>query len=361
MLYIEKDIRQATTPSADLYINTDWYRVMQSQVFARSWQFIGDLNNTPSPGYVHPFTLLPGCLDEALVLTHDHDGQRHCLSNVCTHRGNIICQANSQRDDLRCPYHSRRFELNGTFRFAPGFEQAKDFPRPSDSLPALPLQQWGPLLFTAIDPAHSFETWLGPIKDRLHWLPIDDFVFSTEHSKDYLIEANWALYCENYLDSLHIPYIHPELTQTLDFKQYRTELFDYANLQLGFAADGEEAFDLPPDSADYGQRIAAYYFWLYPNLMLNFYPWGLSINIVEPQGVNRIRVRFISYIWQADKLADGAGSILDKVEMQDEAVVLTTQAGLRSRLYHRGRYAPEHEAGCHHFHRLLTSQINQYD
>jgi choline monooxygenase len=29
------------------------------------------------------------------------------------------------------------------------------------------------------------------------------------------------------------------------------------------------------------------------------------------------------------------------------------QRGVRSRLYHRGRYSPKRETGVHHFHRLL--------
>ena len=35
--------------------------------------------------------------------------------------------------------------------------------------------------------------------------------------------------------------------------------------------------------------MAAFYFWLFPNLMLNFYPWGLSVNIVYPTGPTRAR------------------------------------------------------------------------
>jgi choline monooxygenase len=30
------------------------------------------------------------------------------------------------------------------------------------------------------------------------------------------------------------------------------------------------------------------------------------------------------------------------------------QRGVRSRLYHRGRYSPRRETGTHHFHQLLA-------
>lgn len=92
--------------------------------------------------------------------------------------------------------------------------------------------------------------------------------------------------------------------------------------------------------------------------MFNFYPWGLSINVVKPLGVNLTRVSFLSYVWRAERLGSGAGAELDRVEREDEAVVEATQRGVRSRLYDRGRYSPTREQGVHHFHRLLASRLN---
>jgi len=91
--------------------------------------------------------------------------------------------------------------------------------------------------------------------------------------------------------------------------------------------------------------------------MLNFYPWGLSVNVVQPQGPSRTRVVFRSYVGNAALLGGGAGGALHQVEMEDEAVVLTVQRGIRSRLYRHGRYSPSREQGVHHFHRLLCERL----
>jgi choline monooxygenase len=88
--------------------------------------------------------------------------------------------------------------------------------------------------------------------------------------------------------------------------------------------------------------------------MLNVYPWGVSVNIVRPLAVDRTRVSFLSYVWDPAKVDRGASADLDRVEHQDEAVVESVQRGMRSRLYRGGRYAPRHESGTHHFHRLLA-------
>jgi choline monooxygenase len=93
--------------------------------------------------------------------------------------------------------------------------------------------------------------------------------------------------------------------------------------------------------------------------MLNYYPWGLSINIIRPLAKDLTKVSFITYVCDPSKLDKGAGSGLDRVEREDEAIVEMVQKGVQSSFYNRGRYSPKREKGVHHFHRLLTGFINQ--
>jgi choline monooxygenase len=174
-------------------------------------------------------------------------------------------------------------------------------------------------------------------------------------SRDYHLEAHWALYWDNYLEEFHIPYVHGgSLTGVLDYETYRTERFRWGNLQFGMGKAGEATFALPAGHPDEGEPVVAFYFWLFPNLMLNFYPWGLSINVVRPLAPSRTRVSFLSYVQDAAKREEGAGANLHHVEMEDEAIVESAQRGVRSRLYRRGRYSPRREVGTHHFHQLLA-------
>lgn len=354
---IDEDIRKAWTLPAWVYTDPEVYAIAKQKVFARSWQLVADIDVVKAPGQVYPFTLLENCLDEPLLLTRDWNDQLHCLSNVCTHRGNLVCEAAGNERFLRCRYHGRRFSLDGKFQHMPEFEQAENFPTERDDLPRVPFAVWERFIFVSLDPTCSFEEYIRPVVERVGWMPIREFVFDPARSRDYLVRANWALYCDNYLEGFHIPFVHAGLNQVLDYGSYRTELFAHGNLQVGIAKGGEACFDLPPDSPDYGQDIAAYYFWLFPNLMLNFYPWGLSINIVKPLGVDLTRVSFLSYVWDYSKIGVGAGAELDKVEREDEAVVEATQRGVRSRLYERGRYSPTREQGVHHFHLLLARAL----
>jgi len=350
---VDPDITQATTIASAFYRDEATYALARQRVFASSWQWIGDLDDVVEPGSLAPRELLHGCLDEPLLLARDAQGQLRCLSNVCTHRGNLLVRSKFRAEQIRCSYHSRRFDLNGRMTFMPEFEQAKNFPSPADDLPQVPFGTFAGQGFASVSPAAPLEAFFGDVQARLRWIPLESFRHDPMRDRDFDVAAHWALYVENYLEGLHIPFLHPALNHVLDFKTYSSELHRYANLQLALAKDGEPAFDLPAESPDHGKRVAAYYYWIFPNLMLNFYPWGLSLNLVQPQAIDRSHVSFRAYVGDASKLDAGAGSGLDQVEREDEAVVEAVQHGVRSHWYRSGRYSPTRERGVHHFHRLL--------
>lgn len=162
------------------------------------------------------------------------------------------------------------------------------------------------------------------------------------------------MYVDNYLEGLHIPYVHPALNRALDFKAYVTKPLEMGVLQTGMAAEGEVCFDLPKAHPDFGTRVAAYYLWLFPNLMLNLYPWGLSLNLIEPRALDRTQVRYLSWVWKPELLHTGAGADTDSTEQEDHGVILRVQQGVRSRLYTQGRYSATMEQGVHRFHQLLS-------
>jgi choline monooxygenase len=233
------------------------------------------------------------------------------------------------------------------------------FPSEKDNLPQVPFGAWDKLLFTSITPSIQLEEAIGEMKKRLPFLKLNEHKLEPTRSRDYLVKAHWALYCENYLEGFHIPFIHNSLNAVIDYNSYTTELYRYSNLQFALSRGGEDVFGLPAGSPDHGKKVSAYYYWVFPNMMFNFYPWGLSINVVRPMSPQLSKVSFITYIYDESKLERGAGAMLDKVEREDEAVVENVQKGISSRFYDRGRYSPTRETGTHHFHRLICEFMNK--
>jgi phenylpropionate dioxygenase-like ring-hydroxylating dioxygenase large terminal subunit len=351
---IDPDIRVAKTLPARVYSDPEIFRAQREGVFARTWQYAGHDDLVKVAGQVHPFTLLPGTLDEPLLLTRDRDDRLHCLSNVCTHRANLVVNGPGHETQLHCRYHGRRFTLDGRFHSMPEFKATADFPSPADDLPTVPLGTWERFMLVALAPRMGFDEIAAPLHERLRGMPFAQLAFDPAGARDYLVSANWALYVDNYLEGFHIPYVHASLATTLDYGAYAVELSRYGVLQLGIAQQGETAFRQPERNAGRGHAIGAYYFWIFPTTMFNVYPWGISVNVVTPLAVDRTRVSFLPFVWDETKRAQGAGAGLDRVEREDEAIVEAVQRGVRSRLYDRGRYSPAREGGVHHFHRLLA-------
>ena len=127
-------------------------------------------------------------------------------------------------------------------------------------------------------------------------------------------------------------------------------------MQIGIAKENELFFELPSEHPDANKKVAAWYFWLFPNLMVNVYPWGISLNIIQPQSVYKTIVKYITIVLNKDVQLQGAGADLETVEMEDQEVVLRVQRGIQSRIYSRGRYSPTKEQGVHWFHTLLTQR-----
>ena len=353
-LFVDKNIAKAKTLPKEFYTDTKYFVDAKEKIFSNCLQFIGDASLLKEPGNCYPFIFLDGYINEPLLLTRDNRNQFHCLSNVCTHRGNILVNQSCKTSNIRCKYHGRLFDLDGKFKSMPEFREVKNFPSPDDDLHQLPLFKWNNWLFTSLNRKLFAKKFLKEMMERVSWMPLEEFVFRPELSKDFHISAHWALYCENYLEGFHIPFVHAELNAVIDYGSYTTKLFRYSSLQLGLAKDDEDGFQLPKSSPDHGKKIAAYYFWVFPNMMYNFYPWGLSVNIVSPISKDHTKVSFLSYVWKEEKRNSGAGASLDKVEMEDEEVVQNVQKGIRSRFYKHGRYSVTREQGTHHFHRLIA-------
>jgi choline monooxygenase len=352
---VDPNIAKAKTIATDVYLKPEYFEKAKENIFANTWQFIGDTDQVKENGWVTPVNLLEHYINEPLMLSRDKSGALHCLSNVCTHRGNLLVEKPCKLNDIRCKYHGRRFQLDGNFTSMPEFKEVENFPSKDDNLTNLPLFQWGKWLFTSLNANVQAEPFLKEMMQRVSWMPFQEFNFRPELSRDYIINANWALYCENYLEGFHIPFVHAGLNSVIDYGNYTTELYPYSSLQLGLTKDDDEMiFDLPSTSPDTGKKVAGYYFWVFPNMMFNFYPWGLSINVVKPLEVDKTKVSFISYVWDESKLRQGAGANLHQVEMEDEDIVQNVQKGIRSRFYKYGRYSVKRETGTHHFHRLLA-------
>ena len=142
--FIDPDISKAETLPASFYRDPKIFEAIKNKIFYKSWHWLGHQDLVDNPHRIHPLILLDNFMTEPLVLTKDGEENMHCLSNVCTHRGNLVVNSSGIAKKLICGYHGRRFKLDGTFEYMPEFKEAQHFPRPCDNLRKFPLKHWGP-------------------------------------------------------------------------------------------------------------------------------------------------------------------------------------------------------------------------
>ena len=352
---INKDISIAETMPSDYYLNNDYYHLSINKLFKNSWQIITDTNSIKSK--IHPFIFLKDSINESLILTFKN-GKYACLSNVCTHRGNLLSLEPSESHNIRCKYHGRVFDLKGNFLFCPGFDNVKNFPSKSDDLSQIKLKVWKNFIFSSLNPIININDILEDIEKRLGWYPFNKLTYDESTSNTYIIDAHWAIYCENYLEGFHVPFIHQGLNKDIELDTYNTKILNNGVLQYTVSKLKKNALNIPEGYMNSNKYIYAYYYWIFPNIMLNFYSWGLSINIIEPISKSKSRIRFLSYPINNNKQPINIDSSLDKIEKEDQEIVYNVQKGIKSLFYNRGRYSVQHETGIHHFHRLICKYIN---
>ena len=111
------------------------------------------------------------------------------------------------------------------------------------------------------------------------------------------------------------------------------------------------------NATDKHKKMYAYYYWIFPNLMLNFYAWGLSINIIEPLSKHKTRVKYLTYIFPHINIPTTNGADVLTIELEDQAVVQSVHRGINSRYYKQGRYSTKFETGVHHFHNIISKAL----
>jgi choline monooxygenase len=341
---MNKKLDHATALPARYYAGEPMLAMEQGAVFARSWQLVAHQGQLAEPGD-HVVEQIAGV---PVLLVRGQDGALRAFPNVCRHRAGplALCNGKGARA-LHCKYHGWTYTLEGQLRSAPEMQDAADFKVEDIRLPPLRVHEWQGLVFVALE-AHvpAFDEVYAGIAERI--APIDLSAMRYLRRDSYEIDCNWKVYVDNFLEGYHLPHVHPGLSKVLDYRAYDTELFPWQSLQSSPLRN----------SADiYGDGEAFYYF-VYPNVMLNIMPGRMQTNRILPLGPGRCRVEFDYYYAQDEQAqariaADQAFS--DEVQIEDIAICEAVQRGLGSGTYEAGRLCPKRESGVWHFHNLLRT------
>jgi len=346
----------ASTIPADWYIDDRVLDLERRTVFARTWQLAGRVEQVSARGRYLSSELGTG---EPVVIVRGQDDVVRGFFNVCRHHAAaVVTDPEGSASGFRCPYHGWTYSLEGELKGTPDFAGVCDFDRSANGLVPVDTAAWEKWIFARPERGPlALDEFLGPdLVSRMHRLGLG--ALSWMARRHYALDCNWKVFVDNYLDGgYHVPHLHKGLHSVLDYGTYTIE--NGGRFCLQSSPIVSEGADARTGAARTGDR--AFYYWIYPNFMINRYGNAMDTNLVIPRGIDKTDVIFDFYFSDVSAAAHAANlasmEVSEQIQDEDVSICTSVQRGLRSRAYAAGRLSVRREAGEHLFHRLLYDDL----
>lgn len=351
------------------YCSHDIYEIEKELIFSSEPRFIGCEKMIPNIG---DYVSLQG-EGHGRILVRSESGVK-LLSNVCRHRQAIMLRGKGSGQNVVCPLHRWTYENDGRLIGAPLFDE-----RPCKNLESFPLQHWNGLLFEDAhrNIAQSLRLVPSNVMDKIN---MENYVFDrVEYVK---CNYNWKTFVDFYLEDYHVASFHPGLSNFVDCSGLTWDFGDQYSVQtVGFKSDF--GVEVPEDSDVYRtwkRAVIDYYgdcrpdcaaIWLYifPNVMVEWYPMVLVVSTIFPDGPERTLNQIEFYHPEDIMLFDhkfitgarAAASSYLETAVEDDEIGWRMQLGRKALVVRGvndvGPYQRPLEDGMEHFHRLYRDRL----
>jgi choline monooxygenase len=344
-------LERASTIPGDWYTDPRVEALERRTVWSRTWQLVGRTEQVAQPGQF----ITAVVAGEPVVVVRGSDRVLRGFFNVCRHHAAAVMTAPcGTADRLRCPYHGWTYNLEGQLRGVPEMEGVLELDRAAMGLVPLAVATWESFVFVHLDrdPIPLVDQ-LGPLVEQIAPLGLGALQFCER--REFELACNWKVFVDNYLDGgYHVPHLHKSLSSILEYTDYTIETFERSCLQSSPITSGDPAVAAV-------RKGKALYYWIYPNLMLNWYEGYLDTNLVIPLAADRVKVIFDFYFddvsaAHAERNRQSM-AVSARIQDEDHAICESVQRGLGSRAYHAGRLSVRREAGENLFHKLLAADL----
>ncbi len=378
--FVDPNIDRAESLPASAFVDPEFLELELGTIFAHTWLLAPRENDSQDglatstdpigkTGSRVPFNLL----GKPFFLQRGQHGRLNCFPNVCTHAWHPLVGSSSVGGAIICPQHGRQFDNEGRFVAQAGFEKVDGFPRESDHLRNVHVDEWGQWVFVSTsDPLAPFREFIETVQQSVPGIKLASLRRHRFDGEVREVDGNWKQHAWNYMDNFHIKFVHKGpggLADAIDLSSYRTELYKFSALQWAYARDEKNGFDpqlladrfLDPKNPT--RKVFALWWFIFPNITLNFYPWGLSVNVYMPISGKPDKTLFLwfQYALDEEKFQHRTSTWLsDQVDAEDIEAIGLVNTGAKSGFAPRGRFAPSEETGPHWFHRLVYETIFEH-
>ena len=350
-----RPLGQASTIPGPWYTDERIAELERQTVFSRSWQMVGRADQVAAPGQY----ITAEVAGEPILVVRGRDGKLRGFFNVCRHHAAaVMTEPCGIAARLQCPYHGWTYGLDGSLKGIPDFEGVENFDRKANGLVPLNVEVWEKFVFVHLDSdPMPLAAYLGGMVEQFKPLGLDQLHFAG--LREWIIDCNWKVFVDNYLDGgYHVPYLHKGLNSILSYANYT--ITNGARFCLQSSPINATGGETMTASVRQGQAL---YYWLYPNLMLNWYEGYLDTNLVLPLGLDKMKVIFEFYFSDVSQTAEERNrksmEVSERIQDEDHSICVSVQRGLKSRAYGAGRLSVRREAGENLFHKLLHTDLSR--
>jgi Rieske 2Fe-2S family protein len=367
------------TLRGEYYVNDAVFAAEQERIFENTWFCAVRSSDLELPGTFKKVQIGR----ESVLLVRGRDGLLRAFLNVCRHRGAQLCtEAEGQvKRNLRCPYHSWTYALDGKLVAAPNIAALTDdagepIDRYQFGLVPVALTEWLGYAWVCVsDTPPPFED---VIAETTRTLGDSDAInrygiggLDVGHRVVYDVAANWKLIVENFMECYHCSSIHPELVGVLP--EFARGMAAQANVGLGaefgsevdgFTVDGAEGFERLPGITDEQDR-RYYAITVKPTVFINLVPDHIIFHRMYPLSTNRTIVE-CDWLYTADVVSSGRDvshsvELFHRVNQQDFAACERTQPSMSSRAYRHGGVLVPAEHHIAEFHEWVVSRLGEVE
>ena len=375
---VDRPIETANGLPNECYISEDYLKYERDKIFCDKWTVIGVGNSIPNVGDAKPYNLL----GIPLIMIRDNDMKIRVFHNVCSHRGfKLLDKPCTLRNVIRCPYHSWSYDFKGKLISTPNIgglniHQTDKFDKSLSNLKEVKSKIWMDIIFININSNEvDFEEYIEPLEQRWSKFISKDDHELLKHSDDYGyfsldVNCNWKFAIENYCESYHLPWIHPELNKVSNINDH----YHIQGLPNRFAGQGSKKYEQPVKGNkkfesfpnwDKGMLKNSEYIALFPNVMIGLHVDHFYVFWLEPISTNKTKEHLEMYYVGSDS-ANGEelkdmrrenSRFWKDVMSEDIKAVEGMQDGRNSPVYNGGNFSPVMDNPTHQFHKWVASNL----
>lgn len=156
---------------------------------------------------------------DSVIVARTKEGNVSAVANTCRHRGTRLISKesvekcrNGRLTSYTCPYHAWRYDLDGQLIAARGLEQTEPTLR-AMNLRRFTTQEVAGLIFYHGNPGPIPE--LEELQRRLGPFQLKDAKAAANTT--FVVNANWKIWIENFLECWHCEPNHPEMTSVVSY------------------------------------------------------------------------------------------------------------------------------------------------